>query len=653
MDQPLYVLSNACTDLFPNNTLTNFTNKLPSTLRLREEDNWEVGIESIGISSLFRNVLVPPPNKLSLWFFNCAYDETDYYEPIKGKEEPFCYQIPLLFDLTKRSDANPNVFGPRCASSNTFYELTDKYYQHGDISSLAGLLSVRTYHLKVSYENKKLSFTFNDRPGSTTNSKGMWVVMHETFYYNFGFKAYELQKLKMKTYRQEELPTRSIQPVDSSEHSTIVLMDPSLTSDINYQNETKPVEFNCNEASLVEIGGKQYIQRKVQQDGEIYYAFFISKDKNNKYHRELTSDVIKLKPNKLPNLIKVSCDIIEPQVLNSEYSKDLLIVAPEWNLNETYFYYQMEKTCFMPLLCNDLSEINIKLLDENNEQLQLLRGHATFLKLKFRRNPTMKESFFVRLTSEKSQIFPNNKTSKFTVQLPSTKVLNSSWKVALHSINAPNRFSTFLKEDKSQLLTLVYKQLNGTKQEKLTFSPTKAYTPTQIAMEIDIFFKTHNLGSAYIDQYDRLEFKLNHTDFTFLVGLSLNEVLGFESGTPVSKSYTALRTINSTDTITFTRPINVNYFKPNYYLIYTNIIKPTILGDKYVPLLELVPITHNDQTYVIHEFKHPRYHEIEQTSVDLINVEIRSHDGNEVNFLDLKHVILNLEFTNEPITHDR
>ena len=225
--------------------------------------------------------------------------------------------------------------------------------------------------------------------------------------------------------------------------------------------------------------------------------------------------------------------------------------------------------------------------------------------------------------------------------------------MALHSINAPNRFSTFLKEDKSQLLTLVYKQLNGTKQEKLTFSPTKAYTPTQIAVEIDIFFKTHNLGSAYIDQYDRLEFKLNHTDFTFLVGLSLNEVLGFELGTPVSKSYTSLRTINSTDTITFTRPINVNYFKPNYYLIYTNIIKPTILGDKYVPLLELVPITHNDQTYVIHEFKHPRYHEIEQTSVDLINVEIRSHDGNEVNFLDLKHVILNLEFTNEPITQDR
>jgi len=59
MNQPFYLLSNASTDIFPENTLTEFRNIFPTTLRFDENDKWEVGIETIGVSSMFRNVFTP------------------------------------------------------------------------------------------------------------------------------------------------------------------------------------------------------------------------------------------------------------------------------------------------------------------------------------------------------------------------------------------------------------------------------------------------------------------------------------------------------------------------------------------------------------------------------------------------------------------
>lgn len=44
----VYCLSNASTDYFTSNTLTDFTNFLPKNLEINR-DNWEIGILAYGI----------------------------------------------------------------------------------------------------------------------------------------------------------------------------------------------------------------------------------------------------------------------------------------------------------------------------------------------------------------------------------------------------------------------------------------------------------------------------------------------------------------------------------------------------------------------------------------------------------------------------
>ena len=146
----------------------------------------------------------------------------------------------------------------------------------------------------------------------------------------------------------------------------------------------------------------------------------------------------------LPEIIKIRCDIIEPQILNSQFSQDLLVLSPDLRYTNNYFFHEIEKISYIPLAQKDVSIIKITLVDENNEMLQLVRGHATIVKLRFQRNKSMSENFYCRVTSKRSAVYKQNLPHSFSVQLPSAKILNEDWKVSLNSINVPNLFTTFL-----------------------------------------------------------------------------------------------------------------------------------------------------------------------------------------------------------------
>jgi hypothetical protein len=55
----LFLLSNGSSDIYKNNTLTHFTNKLPAPIDLQNENKYEIAIESVGFSCLFRNIKLP------------------------------------------------------------------------------------------------------------------------------------------------------------------------------------------------------------------------------------------------------------------------------------------------------------------------------------------------------------------------------------------------------------------------------------------------------------------------------------------------------------------------------------------------------------------------------------------------------------------
>ena len=88
---------------------------------------------------------------------------------------------------------------------------------------------------------------------------------------------------------------------------------------------------------------------------------------------------------------------------------------------------------------------------------------------------------------------------------------------------------------------------------------------------------------------------------------------------------------------------DINALKPLYFMVYCDIISPCIVGSNYANLLKIIPLE-NDGIDKIQEFKHKEYHSMDSTLLKKININIRSNDGNLVNFAENTKIYLNLLF---------
>jgi hypothetical protein len=90
--------------------------------------------------------------------------------------------------------------------------------------------------------------------------------------------------------------------------------------------------------------------------------------------------------------------------------------------------------------------------------------------------------------------------------------------------------------------------------------------------------------------------------------------------------------------------VDVDYLRPDYIICYTNIVSPTVIGSLYSKILRIIPIKNNNSSYVITEFLHKEYLELQNTEVSEVEIELRAHDGTLIEFGFEQDVILNLEF---------
>lgn len=169
MDQPFYIISNASKDIFPNNTLAEFKNVFPKTLSFKEHDKWEVGLEAVGLTSMFRNVFLPKPGVPSVYV---GHQLDSSYKEMTIIDETQDWHKELYFNLDKTRG-----FG-------TWFELKDKYYTLGDIFSMCTVMNVRMKEFCLfDFDGKKLSVKYHDEYNK--NAYGTWVLLHETFIKSF------------------------------------------------------------------------------------------------------------------------------------------------------------------------------------------------------------------------------------------------------------------------------------------------------------------------------------------------------------------------------------------------------------------------------------------------------------------------------------
>lgn len=263
----------------------------------------------------------------------------------------------------------------------------------------------------------------------------------------------------------------------------------------------------------------------------------------------------------------------------------------------------------------------------------------------------------------------------FTVKLPQNLHFNENWRVCLSSINLPNTFNTFLIEND---LTIIYKY----QKEKLiggagayTYHPdhkleltikNKKYTKKELLSLINLFLQKNsdNINIGELIEYTPpgktvklLKLIQNHYGNLYLPE-PLVELFGdVDRGKHWTENgYVGFvhvhgpgeKTYEQPISYEFLKPMNTNFFRPSYIMLYTDIIQPIAVSGVYMNIMKIFPTAQNDVPYVIKEFKNTEYLSLNNYDIKEISFQLRNHAGDLIVFdhNNRDPVILNLHFSN-------
>lgn len=644
-EKVFYVLSNGGGSSYPDNTLTYFKNKLPVPLEI--DRRYEIGVQAFGFSTVFKNIITPKdPSIPSLIITDChrldrtkqpcvmngifGCESTVKFDFISkaveclnesGEEKCFlnmtihrrqCNRLDDCEDTevsySTAPESNKPVVSPNSNKCTYwFYYLnSNKTFGIKELRDLQARIKADT-NIDLKYSMKRLKFDLTDED-AYRHFNFKWVMLHPTFIESFNFKRHILFK--------EFLPNQDIEGMP-------------------YQ---------------VEMESDSRVERSVNYRGHLYRVYLLAKKiiRQRFVQHTIRSRPFELNKPLFPKYVKISSDQIVPQILNNTYSNDLLVFSPEFTQEEKYIYREIEAVDYIPLLNSTISEFKIKLVDENNEQLNLAEGHATVVKLIIKEMDSNKQSFNVRLTSSPSDDYPDNTSSKFKVQLPTALQLGDDWRVSINSISHSTVYSTFLRDVNTRSIS--FKE-NGTGQlYRTSFNSQQWYYVDEIISHLNDFMEGQDLGKCtLIDGYITLSFaKLGKLAISSLTA----KVLGFNGKNIGGKQFFNCSDISSPNfqdgqyILKADNLPDIGYLHPNYMLIYSNIVKSTIVGGQYAKLLRIAPLVMTDLDYTITEFKSKERYQLDLSEVKTIEIALCSHDGELIDFSSPHDTIVNLEFSN-------
>ena len=637
----LFVISNGSHNFFTKNSLTNFKNKLPKDININNE--YEIAVKSIGFSKNFKQIHAPEDDNPS--FFISKSEYISYVNtPVNERKELKAKRIKILQEelnniaiymndnihikneeenkylkLRRRRNVNYDEF--RDMKTFPFYFKDNETYTKSKLKEYFNTISTIS-GVNAFYNDVEDKATFNLLGSNDSSQNSYFVVMHETFLTSFVVNDHVFFKMPYEKFYWEPMPDNS-EVYSTDRHNSEIIIKVNLDiTEVYYKNEK-------------------------------YYAAHIQSYK----HSLVCENVEKVI---FPSLVKLKCSNINPQIMNNSYSQDLVVFCPDFDKKDKFFYHEFDSLQYIPLSNTILKDIGISLCDERNRLLQLASGTPTILKLSLKKMESKKQSFNLRITSSPNEQHKDNSSSSFKVTLPETLNLSRDWKVALTSISHPNEFNTFLKDEDSRSMLITWRENeNDVNLVRHKLVLKENYTTTSsIVNDINNFFVEKQIGFLKIEEEVlSIFFERN---CILVIGNYLLRILGFTSIEDMSnyRKYTVfpirfnsiksyIKNHNDVNIIfRFQDQMSLNLLDAKYMCMYANFISPTIIASEYHKILRIIPIREAKTGFVITEFKHKDFYELQNTEIKEIFIELRAHDGELINFKSKQNIILNLLFSN-------
>lgn len=640
----MYILSNGSSLYYPNNSLSNFSVKLPIsfTLPTSYNEKWGIALNTIGVSSKFTS---------------------DYTKDVK---------MPIMIELLSYADQfdctnilGVDIFKNPCYKEKSAYNQMIKdisRFCHSDDSDDQDCET--DLHLVEQLDDWVIkTIRFGEIiegfiEGLKTNSvKPFSKQIVYNFYYNSLKNQASLDKF-LKNLAEHELVINtntpnsivlSNKPQHNVERIFFIRKDffdkSSIEQLISQQPETNTID--TDESILFSsITNARLVNKSIIIMNNISYVILII----NKEHISLNIDFTRFKENflSIPNLIKIKCDNIRTQIFNNTHSKDIETFKPSFQNIDNHYFHEFENPTYVKLLNTSLRDLTFELTDEYDNRLNLRDGISTVLQVSFKRMTANKKSFSIRLTPLIT--VEENSVSKFSSILPNILNLNENWRVGLKEITFPTNIKT-LPSDYNEIRV---RELN----KKMQYIP-RNFKEHKFNLENEIYTEESLLKTikSKMESLNWLTFSIVdnslHVVSTKNCDITIHNDLAMLLGSPVLRNHSKTIGYNfeckANEMVKIGTHIDLNVFRPAFLMVYCDIVKPTLISSEYTNILRIVPITYgkNQTEYQSVEFKNIEYKEIANNFINIIKTEIRSHSGNLVQF-DSNFLSIHLYFTNDP-----
>ena len=374
--------------------------------------------------------------------------------------------------------------------------------------------------------------------------------------------------------------------------------------------------------------------------------------KNNHWEIGIVKFGFQFNTEKLEDLsiVSIITDVVIDSPNGDEYSTLIYDTSLLSSAKEKYFNHYVKNIKYYPIRNTFIDTILTKFVDINGKKLIIEKGQPSFVHYHLRSKHTKDnyEMNYIRLDSENTPMEQSNTNSNFWVHLKDPMKLDENSEVALVNINFPNSLKNINSSLSKKPIEILLK--NDSKFVSYKFNiPSTFYSSastliqtfnSNLPKEIEklIKFSVKNDKFQIESLYDNKMICKFPVEFI--------HILGYDT-----KSPTILKIKNNYFYILFqekekkiaTNIINVMYYYPTVMLCYANFVKHSIVGDTYFPILKIIPTeTTSKDNYISMHFDHFEYIKINVEYLKDLHFELRDLNGNLIEFMDKRKVILNL-----------
>ena len=611
----IFYCSNAHDDIFTHNTRSNFHSYFDiHELDYLHDDDIEVAIKSITYD-----------DKTSVRM------QKDYLKPnivIKHGIDTSAYEI--LNTLYK--DNSRNIFSAPDLSKSADYVVFDEgdsYVFYEDEVQNSNFCNLQIFtpsyvmhniflHDIIIFSENELIYYLNNVLKSISRSSTRTTRMEKDLIQKSKDDASYLKSVEYDIYIESELGNiLNLHEIRVKAHC-----GNSLRNIFRWMKSKKKIIRHRN------FFPNEYIDTLFDYNQELQYF---------KVRKRMKSKKLNLKMFQNEKLYGIKTNISDPIVRNGEY--DNIISLFVGNKTNDVVHVDFKNPTFFPTSKELLSRASFQILEvATNSTPYFAIGSPTYIQVAVRKRIMGKKfNIFLDSSCKKSKnIYPENNSTSFTIELPERLNFNKHWQVSLKSLFLPNNIQNVPNcwmiceqgtERKGKIKE--YKVLNTV---KLELKEGKYSTIESVLDDLsDQMIKTHLPIKIQLDE-GKVKISCDTTlqSETFLVILMSDDLASILGYSKPHNKFHGIKLYEYQDKIApYESDVFVKY--PKNLIIGCDVVDNTIFGGEHVKLLKMVTNTWHSSTNILNfEFLQDEYVDLNVREFKSIQIAILDATGNPV-----------------------